>query len=140
VSTYVVGVDGSDTAAKAAARAGELAQATGATIHVVCAYTGRGATTTIGVGSDVYSVSDHDVAAQVAEQQAAVYRTSGISTTQSAIDGKPAAVILDEAERVKADLIVVGNRRMQGMQRVLGAVANEIVHHAPCDVLVVKTV
>jgi nucleotide-binding universal stress UspA family protein len=29
---------------------------------------------------------------------------------------------------------------MQGMQRVLGAVANEIVHHAPCDVLVVKTV
>jgi nucleotide-binding universal stress UspA family protein len=29
---------------------------------------------------------------------------------------------------------------MQGIQRVLGAVANEIVHNAPCDVLVVKTV
>ena len=140
MSVYVVGVDGSDTAAKAAARAGELAAATGATVHVVCAYTGRGTTTTIGVGSDVYSVSDLNLAEQVAEQQAAAYRSSGIAATHAVVDGKPGAVILDEAERVKAELIVVGNRRMQGMQRVLGAIANEIVHHAPCDVLVVKTV
>ena len=140
MSMYVVGVDGSDTAAKAAARAGELAAATGAAMHVVCAYTGRGTTTTVGVGSDVYSVSDLNLAEQVAEQQAASYRSSAIPVTHAVVDGKPAAVILAEAERVKADLIVVGNRRMQGMQRVLGAVANEIVHHAPCDVLVVKTV
>ena len=139
MSVYVVGVDGSDTASKAAAKAGELAGATGATVHVVCAFTGRG-TTTIGVGSDVYSVSDLTVAEQVAEQQAAAYKSAGVSATQAAVDGKPAAVILAEAERVGAELIIVGNRRMQGVQRVLGAVANEIVHHAPCDVLVVKTV
>ena len=139
MSVYVVGVDGSDTASKAATRAGEIAGATGATVHVVCAFTGRG-TTTIGVGSDVYSVSDLNVAEQVAEQQAAAYKSAGVAATHSAIDGKPAAVILAEAERVGAELIVVGNRRMQGVQRVLGAVANEIVHHAPCDVLVVKTV
>ena len=140
MSVYVIGVDGSDTAAKAAARAGEIAGATGATIHVVCAYTGRGTTTTVGVGSDVYSVSDMNLAEQVAEQQAAAYRSSGISVTTAVVDGKPAAVLLDQADRVKAELIIVGNRRMQGVQRVLGAVANEIVHHAPCDVLVVKTV
>jgi nucleotide-binding universal stress UspA family protein len=139
MAVYVIGVDGSDTAAKAAKRAGELASATGATVHVVCAYTGRG-TTTIGVGSDVFSISDLTMAEQVAEQQAASYRSAGVSSTHSVVDGKPAAVILDEAERVRAELIVVGNRRMQGVQRVLGAVANEIVHHAPCDVLVVKTV
>ena len=45
-----------------------------------------------------------------------------------------------EHERVGADMIVVGNRRMQGVQRILGAVANDIAHHAQCDVLVVKTV
>ena len=139
MSVYVVGVDGSETASKAAKRAGELASATGASVHVVCAFTGRG-TTTIGVGSDVYSVSDLNVAEQVAEQQAAMYKSSGVSASHAAIDGKPAGVILAEAERVRAELIVVGNRRMQGVQRVLGAVANEIVHHAPCDVLVVKTV
>jgi nucleotide-binding universal stress UspA family protein len=49
-------------------------------------------------------------------------------------------VILDEAQKVGADLIVIGNVRMQGAKRVLGAVANDVLHHAPCDVLLVKTV
>ena len=44
MSTYVVGVDGSDTAATAAARAGDLAAKTGATVHVVCAFSGKGTT------------------------------------------------------------------------------------------------
>ena len=54
-------------------------------------------------------------------------------------EGKPADVLLDAARDVEAELIVVGNRRMQGLSRVLGAIANEIVHRAPCDVLLVKT-
>lgn len=37
-------------------------------------------------------------------------------------------------------MIVVGNKRTQGLSRVLGAVAGEIAHNAPCDVLIVKTV
>ena len=45
-----------------------------------------------------------------------------------------------EAERLEADVIVVGNRRMQGVSRLLGSVANEVAHNAPCDVLIVKTV
>lgn len=139
MTVYVVGTDGSETAAKAAERAGQLAGATGAAIHVVCAYTDRGSTT-VGVGSDTTSISGFDVAQHIAEQQTALFRSAGIKATASAYDGKPAAVVLREAERVGAELIVVGNRRMQGMQRVLGAVANDIVHHAPCDVLVVKTV
>jgi len=139
MSMYVVATDGSDTAAKAAERASELARVTGASIHVVCAYTSRG-TVTVGRGSDVYSVSALTQAEQIADQQAATYRTAGITATTFVGDGKPAAVIVAEAERVAAELIVVGNRRMQGVQRVLGAVANDGVHHAPCDVLVVKTV
>ncbi len=139
MTVYLVGTDGSDTAAKAAERTGELAHATGASIHVVCAFTGRGATT-VGIGSDTVSVSRLDEAEQIAEQQAATFRSAGITATFSVGEGKPAAAILDEAERVSADLIVVGNRRMQGVQRVLGAVANDVVHHAPCDVLIVKTV
>jgi len=139
MTVYVVATDGSDTAAKAAQRAGELAAATGATIHVVCAFSGRG-TTTLGIGSDVYAVSALSEAEQIVDQQAATYRSAGITTTTAVTDGKPAAVIVEAAEGLGADLIVVGNRRMQGVQRVLGAVANDIVHHAPCDVLVVKTV
>lgn len=139
MTVYVVGTDGSGTAGKAAERAGELAKATGATVHVVCAYTHRG-TTTIESGSDTFFVSALTDAEDIAQKQASALRAAGVTVTVAAADGKPAAVILDEAKRVRADLIVVGNRRMQGVQRILGAVANDVVHHADCDVLVVKTV
>lgn len=139
MTVYVVGTDGSETAAKAADRAGELAESTGATVHVVCAYTHRG-TTTIQSGSDTFFVSALTDAEDIAEKQAATLRARGVNVTIAARDGKPGAVLLEEAERVGADLIVVGNRRMQGVQRLLGAVANDVVHHADCDVLVVKTV
>jgi len=139
MSVYVIGTDGSDTAARAAERAAELAKATGASIHIVCAYVGR-ATTTVGVGSDVVSLSAQNDAQQIVDQQAAAYRLAGIKATVAVSEDKPAAFLLSEAERVEAELIVVGNRRMQGVQRVLGAVANDVVHRAPCDVLLVKTV
>lgn len=135
---YLVGIDGSETAATAAARAGEMAAATGGSIHVVCAYA-RGETSTITSGSDSFVVSDLDRAQQIAEQQAARYRSQGIDSTAAALQQKPAAALLAEAERIGADVIVVGSRRMQGIGRILGAVANDVAHNAPCDVLIVKT-
>jgi nucleotide-binding universal stress UspA family protein len=139
VKTYVVGIDGSETAAVAAARAGELATASGGSIHVVCAYSGRDAAT-INVGGDSYLVSSLTTAEQISEQQAIAYRTQGIDATAAALDEKPATALLTEAARLQADVIVVGNRRMQGVGRLLGSVANEIAHNAPCDVYIVKTV
>ena len=137
---YVIGTDGSETAARAAKRAGELALATGAKVHVVCAYSKGGGATTIRVGSDEFSASSLTAAEQVAEQQAATFRAQGVEATSSALDDKPADALISEAERLEAELIIVGNRRMQGVSRLLGSVANEVAHNAPCDVLVVKTV
>jgi nucleotide-binding universal stress UspA family protein len=135
---YVVGTDGSDTAKTAAKRAGELAGATGAKLHVVSAFSGRA--DVVMVAGQAVEVSGLNVAEEVAAQQAATYRASGLDASHAAGEGKPGEVICAEAERAGAELIVVGNRRMQGMQRLLGAVASDVVHHAPCDVLVVKTV
>jgi nucleotide-binding universal stress UspA family protein len=139
MAVYVIGIDGSETAAKAAARAGEIAAVTGAEIHVVCAYSG-GRSSTIQLGPDSYMFSALADAEQTAEQQAATYRVAGLKATCGVGEGKPANVILEQAEKVGASLIIIGNLRMQGAKRVLGAVANDILHHAPCDVLLVKTV
>ena len=139
MKTYVIGTDGSETAARAANRAGELARQTKATVHVVCAYA-KGAAETVGVGSDVFVVSNLSSAEQIAEQQAATFRAQGVEATAAVVDDKPAAALIAEAERLEAELIIVGNRRMQGISRLLGSVANEVAHHAPCDVLIVKTV
>jgi nucleotide-binding universal stress UspA family protein len=49
--------------------------------------------------------------------------------------GKAWDVILDAARNTKADLIVMGSRRLDGL-RALGSISRRVVHEAPCSVLV----
>ena len=44
-----------------------------------------------------------------------------------------------EAAELDALMIVVGNRRVQGVSRVLGSIANDVLKQAPCDVLIANT-
>ncbi len=54
--------------------------------------------------------------------------------------GHPASVILDVAEEVDADLIVVGNQGAEGSKRfLLAGVPNKVSHHCPCHLLIVHT-
>ena len=54
--------------------------------------------------------------------------------------GHPASVILDVAEEVNADLIVVGNQGAEASKRfLLGGVPNKVSHHCPCHLLIVHT-
>jgi nucleotide-binding universal stress UspA family protein len=53
--------------------------------------------------------------------------------------GNPAAEILNTAEARGVDLIVLGRRGLHVIERFLmGSVADRVVQHAGCDVLVVK--
>ncbi|MFN8104414.1 MAG: universal stress protein [Acidimicrobiia bacterium] len=54
--------------------------------------------------------------------------------------GDPANVILDVVEALDADLVIVGNKGMQGPRRfLLSSIPNKVAHHARCAVLIVKT-
>ncbi|WP_247048490.1 universal stress protein [Arthrobacter rhizosphaerae] len=134
----VVGVDGSETAMKAAETAAGLAASMGATLHVVSAFDSD-RTEVFGSGSDQWIVSDAGEAEKVARGVADRLRTPELSVTYSAARGKPAEALINEAERSDARMIVVGNRRMRGIGRVLGSVANSVAHSAPCDVYIAKT-
>lgn len=53
--------------------------------------------------------------------------------------GPPGATIVRAAEELAADLVVVGTVGRSGIKRlVLGSVAESVVRHAPCSVLVVR--
>ncbi len=53
--------------------------------------------------------------------------------------GFPSDLILDEAHKNVADLIVMGTHGRRGFSRfVSGSVAESILRHAPCPVLTVK--
>ncbi|XAS67314.1 universal stress protein [Micrococcaceae bacterium Sec5.7] len=134
----VVGVDGSGTAQKAAESARDLATALGATLHVVSAFDSD-RTEVFGSGSDKWIVSDADDAEKVAKGVAASLSSGDLKVTYSAARGKPAEALIKEAARFDARMIVVGNRRMHGLGRVLGSVANSVAHSAPCDVYIANT-
>ncbi|RKZ90342.1 MAG: universal stress protein [Gammaproteobacteria bacterium] len=58
---------------------------------------------------------------------------------RSVISGIPKTEILRLAEEKQADLIVCGSHGRSGFELLLGSTANAILHHAPCDVLAVRT-
>lgn len=63
----------------------------------------------------------------------------GIEAEPVQLFGEPGAVICQQAEKYKADLIVLGRRGLSGLKEVfLGSVSNYVLHHAPCSVLAVR--
>jgi nucleotide-binding universal stress UspA family protein len=65
---------------------------------------------------------------------------AGVTATEHAREGDAADAILDVAEELGADLIVVGNKGMTGAKRfLLGSVPNKVSHHAPCAVMIIRT-
>ncbi len=55
------------------------------------------------------------------------------------VTGDPAVEIIRLAHIHRADLIVIGNRGLTGLKRILeGSVSSQVVTDAPCSVLVVK--
>jgi nucleotide-binding universal stress UspA family protein len=134
----LVGVDGSETAMRAAQTAKGLAASLGAGLHVVTAFDSD-RTEVFGSGSDQFILTDADLAERVAKDVARSLNAADVTVTYSAARGKPAEALIAEAERLDARMIVVGNRRMRGLGRVLGSVANSVAHNAPCDVYIAKT-
>ncbi len=53
--------------------------------------------------------------------------------------GSAADALLEEARKENVDLIVVGTRGLNALQRtVMGSVSTKVMHDAPCDVLVTR--
>ena len=132
----IVGVDRSDTARKAAEKAAAIATACGANLHIVtCA--DRAKSQVIGAGGDQWHVDSLTEAENFLNDLGRQLGHKPFSTKVGG--GDPATVMCDEAERLGARMIVVGNRRVQGVSRVLGSVAGDVAKQANCDVLIANT-
>lgn len=63
----------------------------------------------------------------------------GVTVTTEVLEGSPKHLIVEDAERWDADLIVLGTHGHGPVGRfVLGSVAHSVVLHAPCSVEVVR--
>jgi len=65
--------------------------------------------------------------------------TSGVSVTTAILERNPAVAILEEAERLDADLLVVGSHGYGPVRRgILGSVSQAVALHASCSVEIVR--
>ncbi|HEX2240941.1 MAG TPA: universal stress protein [Actinomycetota bacterium] len=128
-SKIICGVDGSDTSMLALAEASKLAASEGAELTVLYA-----------LREDMEHAATAATGDEVLERAQKAAREEGVEPNARLEQGDPSEVLIDVAEKVGADLLVVGNKGMTGVQRfLLGSVPNKVSHHAPCDLLIVKT-
>jgi nucleotide-binding universal stress UspA family protein len=144
-ASIVVGTDGSDTAKEAVRQAAGLAKVLGAKVMLVSAYEpiseSRLRQERKDVPDDVqWMINPREDVQAVLDEEAERLKGEGIDVEDFAREGDPADAILDVAEEKNADLIVVGNKGMSGARRfLLGSVPNKVSHHAPCNVMIVRT-
>ena len=133
----VVGFDGSEHGRKALARAADIAD--GATIAVVAAANVARLLRDPAGGVAPVDPAEAEARTNALAEAREYLEGRGIKGVFVEGHGNPADVIVQEAEDSGADLIVIGTRGLNAAQRlVLGSVSTNVVHHAPCDVLVVR--
>jgi nucleotide-binding universal stress UspA family protein len=133
----VVGFDGSEHARKALERAAEIAN--GATVAVVSAANVTPYLRDPAGGIAPVDPADAEARTKALAQAREFLEGKGITGVYVEGHGRPADVIVEEAQESGADLIIVGTRgRGAAKQLFMGSVSTNVVHHAPCDVLVVR--
>lgn len=132
----VVGTDGSDNSIGALRWALHEARSHGASVDVVFAWEFPPVIDPLGV-SMMPSVDDMN--SNAAKLLGAVMKkvdVSGVSVTTRVLRGAPSTALIAAAKG--ADVLVIGKRGHGGfLGLLLGSVAQQVVHHAPCAVVVV---
>jgi nucleotide-binding universal stress UspA family protein len=138
VNEIIVGVDGSDTARMAAEEAVELANAYNRPLHIVTSLARNTSQQVKGGGSERWNIDSVGVAESTLKAMIGELKAT-VPVSFSVMLEDPATGLCEEAERLDASIIVVGNKRVQGAARVLGSIAVDVAKRAPCNVLIVHT-
>ena len=138
MKTIVVGYDDTEPSVRALDRAAQLAKAFGAKLIVTSVAPvlvpagGRG----LGAIDPIDTPAMHE---QELEHARARLEGQGIDADFQSALGTPADTIVQLAEERSADMIVVGTREPNVLERLLGmSVSQSVSRHASCDVLIVR--
>ncbi len=137
IHRVLVAVDTSPRAPGVLSAARELAGRFGARLHVyqavyippdipAAAHTGGS-----GTDRELERLAERKLAALVGDAPGTVIEPLEFGV------GQPWRAILAAAERIQADLIVVGSHGYGGMDHVIGTTSAKVVNHASCSVFVV---
>ena len=89
-------------------------------------------------GYEELAAAYRSVAKGVVEDACSFLEDVGLQVSGEAIEGPPAQVVLEEADRVGADLILVGHRNPKDVaEMLLGSVSQQILNQTRIPVLVI---
>jgi nucleotide-binding universal stress UspA family protein len=148
IHRILVPIDGSENAYRAASFATDLAKRYGAELLVIHALELHQSLSYLGMYGMPYSETIKEMV-DAARKEADPWfdrikkeaDSSGVKMKSDVIEAPLSLVgeIVNYAEKINADLIVVGSRGRTGLKKLLlGSVASGIVTYAPCPVLVIK--
>ncbi|HEX2732616.1 MAG TPA: universal stress protein [Polyangiaceae bacterium] len=125
--------------------AAEMAAAMQATLHVLYVWEAPYAPEDVTAESSQRADGDlfERMRARCASELVAFIESAGLNPASPSVkwtihSGHPATEILSHSRAQACDLILMGTHRKRGLEHwLLGSVAEEVLRHAPCSVLVV---
>lgn len=132
----VVGTDGSDNSVAALRWALDEARTRGVAVEVVYTWEFPPVIDPLGVSMLPSADEMNSSAERLLQEVMRKVDTSGVTVTTRVLRGAPATALIAAAKQ--ADLLVLGRRGHGGfMGLLLGSVAQQVAHHAPCPVVLV---
>jgi nucleotide-binding universal stress UspA family protein len=141
--TVLVGTDGSDSSLRAVDRAGKIAADENAKLVLATAYfpqseDQRAADVLKDEGYKMFGNAPIYAILREAKERAKAAGATDVE--EKAIVGAPVDALVDLAEEIKADLLVVGNVGLSTIAgRLLGSVPANVARRSKTDVLIVHT-
>jgi nucleotide-binding universal stress UspA family protein len=139
--TVVVGTDGSDSSLRAVEKAAHIAR--DATLVVATAYFPQSEDQRAAdvLKDEGYKMSGNaPIYAILREAKERAHQAGAKNVEEKAIVGAPVDALVELAEEVKADLLVVGNVGLSTIAgRLLGSVPANVARRSKTDVLIVHT-
>lgn len=150
----LTGVDGTESAAKAAEVAASLATDLKCDLYVISASDSNqfplprlGRLTSESTARDEMASRQRaiDATARTAQKTAETVAEDlrqtfpDLNITAKGINRAPADALIEEAENLDARFVVVGNKHVQGASRILGSVATTVARHIKTDLYIAHT-
>ena len=141
--TIVVGTDGSDSSLRAVDKAGQIAAGSDATVIVATAYFPQSEDQRAAdvLKDEGYKMSGNaPIYAILREARERAKARGATNIEERDVVGAPVDALVELAEEVKADLLVVGNVGLSTIAgRLLGSVPANVARRSKTDVLIVHT-
>jgi universal stress protein A len=141
INTILCPVDISDAAHKAVGYAKEFAASTGASIYLLHVVEPIPIPP---VDASLNYIQIEEELEKAAETDLNTLKdslaSSGLKVDGSLETGNPADIILEKAEELQANFIIMGSHGRKGLNRlIMGSVADAVIRKSDCPVLIVKS-